>query len=332
MKTIIYPILLILTAVFSLNAYTQSYPELIKLSRAATEENYLETETKFNKTVKKHQKDPYVYCERYFLYRKFHKDDLALNDISKAIELMPSKYIFYESRIDLLLEMDKTTEAWKDINTIYAMDATIPDAHYYRGYYFLMLDSLQLALKHYNKAVSIYESNHAPCSIMSKCYRSRGRLNFALGYLNEAIHDFTKSLAKVRENKIDNLLMHRAKAFISINDTKNGWQDIGAAFASKPDTMTLAYLYALKGNSEEVNTLASFIVAHHTNSLHEHRSNVYNVACMYAILNNKTKALEYLEKSLQLGFNKFNWIQVDYDMKNIKELPEFITLINKYRK
>lgn len=32
-----------------------------------------------------------------------------------------------------------------------------------------------------------------------------------------------------------------------------------------------------------------------------------------------------------MGFNKFNWLLIDYDMKNIKNTPEFIALIEKYR-
>lgn len=137
MKSVFINCLFFFFVGFSLLANAQSYPELIKLTKSATKQNYEESEEKISKTVKKHKNDPYVYLERYFFYYKFYKNELALQDINKAIELMPSKYLFYEYRIDVLFEMDKLEDAWKDISTIYAMDKTIPDSYVYRGQYFL---------------------------------------------------------------------------------------------------------------------------------------------------------------------------------------------------
>lgn len=309
----------------------QGYKELYLLTKQATLKNYNEVENKINKAVKKSKNDANVYVERYSFYYKFHQYDLALQDINKAIELKPEKYIFYEFRADLYLEQDKLVELLQDVNTLMKMDATIPDAHVYKGRYLLQMDSLNEAFNSFDKAIQIYESNNAPCYVMSICYRSRAKLNFAFGKIDNAIADFTKAIAKARDTKKDNLLMLRANAYLAKEDIKNAYQDIGAAFANKPDTLTLAFLHALKGETKKLEEILPFIIDKQSKLPKQNGAKLYNVACVYAIINNKEKALEYLEKSTQNGYDKFNWIQADYDMKNIKNLPEFNALIQKYK-
>jgi tetratricopeptide (TPR) repeat protein len=313
------------------NLVAQDYTNLSKLRKQATKENYSEIEEKFSKAVKKNKNDANVYFERHQFYYKFHKDDLALQDINKAIELMPEKIIFYQYRADMFFDADSLDAMLLDVNTMMKMDAATPDAHVYKGRYLMKIDSINEAFNSFDKAIQIYESNNAPCFVMSICYSYRAGLNFAYGKLDEAISDFTKAISKVRNTRKDNLLMSRAKVFLAKTDTKNAYQDIGAAFVYKADTMTLAYLYALKSDQEKLNDIIIGIVAKKLKTNYREAVKLYNVACLYAIVNQKEKALEFLEKSLQLGYSNFNWIQVDYDMKNIKDLPAFSDLIQKYQ-
>lgn len=166
---------------------------------------------------------------------------------------------------------------------------------------------------------------------MSRCYRGRGNLNLAFGNTDKAIADFTKAITKARDAKKDNLLILRAKAQFLKNNISSAQADIEAALDYKPDTLTLGYIYALKGNAGEVEVLVPNILSKKASCDRCKASMIYDVACYFAILNNKEKALQYLEKSIQMGFNKFNWLLIDYDMKNIKNTPEFIALIEKYR-
>lgn len=58
----------------------------------------------------------------------------------------------------------------------------------------------------------------------------------------------------------------------------------------------------------------------------------YDAACLYARMDNKQKALEYLEKSFELGYLRFAHIARDQDLDSIREMNEFKALINKYNK
>jgi clan AA aspartic protease (TIGR02281 family) len=57
----------------------------------------------------------------------------------------------------------------------------------------------------------------------------------------------------------------------------------------------------------------------------------YDAACLYSRMDNKQKALEYLEKSLELGYRRFAHIERDQDMDSIRDMEEFKALILKYK-
>ena len=58
----------------------------------------------------------------------------------------------------------------------------------------------------------------------------------------------------------------------------------------------------------------------------------YDAACLYSRMKNKEKALEYLEKSLEMGYNRFAHIERDYDMDFVRDSEEYKALIKKYSK
>ena len=57
----------------------------------------------------------------------------------------------------------------------------------------------------------------------------------------------------------------------------------------------------------------------------------YDAACLYSRMDNKQKALEYLEKSLELDYRRFAHIERDQDMDPIRDMEEFKALILKYK-
>jgi hypothetical protein len=53
----------------------------------------------------------------------------------------------------------------------------------------------------------------------------------------------------------------------------------------------------------------------------------YNFACTYSLLNNKTLALENLQKSIKAGYEDYMHIQEDSDLDNIRLEPKYVSLI-----
>ena len=58
----------------------------------------------------------------------------------------------------------------------------------------------------------------------------------------------------------------------------------------------------------------------------------YDAACLYSRMENKEKALHYLEKAMEMGYRRFAHIERDHDMDFIRNSEEFKTVITKYKK
>ena len=55
----------------------------------------------------------------------------------------------------------------------------------------------------------------------------------------------------------------------------------------------------------------------------------YNVACAYALKGEKAPALQWLETSLDNGFDQFDHIEKDTDLDSLREEPKYKELMNR---
>lgn len=85
------------------------------------------------------------------------------------------------------------------------------------------------------------------------------------------------------------------------------------------------YAYEGLGLYEEAKAAMDSIIAHTPDDA----GNYYDAACLYSKMKDKNNALRYLEKSLELGFNRFAHIERDSDLDFIRNTPEFQKLIRK---
>jgi tetratricopeptide (TPR) repeat protein len=58
--------------------------------------------------------------------------------------------------------------------------------------------------------------------------------------------------------------------------------------------------------------------------------NYYEAACLYALTNKREEALNALKISFEKGNANFNHISIDDDLDNVKQMPEYISLYNKW--
>lgn len=58
----------------------------------------------------------------------------------------------------------------------------------------------------------------------------------------------------------------------------------------------------------------------------------YNIACVYSRQKKSKEALEALKQALEYGFDDFDWMEKDPDLDNIRDLPEFLNLVDLYKK
>jgi len=62
-------------------------------------------------------------------------------------------------------------------------------------------------------------------------------------------------------------------------------------------------------------------------SIFEHHTPIYNIACCEALLGNSKEALVFLKKAVDAGFRDVNHIENDADLKSLRHLDEYKTII-----
>lgn len=56
----------------------------------------------------------------------------------------------------------------------------------------------------------------------------------------------------------------------------------------------------------------------------------YDATCLYSIMDEKEKALDYLAKAFECGYRRISHMSADHDLDNIRELPEYKALLTEY--
>ena len=64
----------------------------------------------------------------------------------------------------------------------------------------------------------------------------------------------------------------------------------------------------------------------------KHGGKSYNLACLYAIRNQKAEALKYLERTLSRKEITVDFVEQDEDWKNLRNDPDFQDLLSRYKK
>ncbi len=158
-------------------------------------------------------------------------------------------------------------------------------------------------------------------------YYQRAYIKFlGLGDEDGAIDDFTKAI----------LLMPRYAYTYLTRGTlylRKGEKELAAQDFEK------TIEYDLKGELAEVSFYAYYYLGQKEKAIEvlnetladADKGNYYDAACFYSIAGDTQTAIDYLRRSLEMGFNRFAHIARDCDLDNIRNTDEFKALIDKYK-
>lgn len=90
----------------------------------------------------------------------------------------------------------------------------------------------------------------------------------------------------------------------------------------------LHYAYQGLGQYDKAIEVMNVIIARDSTD----KGSYYDAACLYSRMNNKEKALEYLRKSLELGYSRFSHMEKDQDLDLIRDTEEFKSLIQEFKR
>jgi tetratricopeptide (TPR) repeat protein len=325
---------------------------LVKLNK------YEEALKYYDKAIKIDPNYAAAYYETGKAYKNLKKYWLAINKYFKAISLDTAyNYLYYNIgdiyRYDKKI-MDSAIIYYNKYDQIYPGDY---DTKLEIGNSYYFSEDYNNAIKTYFVAIRIDSTKRSAYIGMGSSYNKlekndsaeyfyRRALhfspNYVLGYLNlgdiysamgksdSALANYLKAMAcdstykylsytigqlYLTDKKYDKAKFYFEEYVKLFPDTYHGYSGIG-------------YVYLKQGKNKKAQEYFELGLSKNDKEPWSY----YNLTCFYSLTNNNAKAIEYLEKALQNGFDNFEHLGTDTDVDNIRNLPEFKALIEKYKK
>ena len=297
------------------------------------------------------------YKVKIFLELAQHEFIYALAKVNeKVVKEKDNKIDWLNLRTSLYEDHDMYKEAIDDYNTIESLLSSPQIYIYYnRGDCYRELGEYDKAIDEYNEAIQLRESEYL--------YLSRADVKRLKGDYQAAIDDFSEAIALDPMNsyayyrrgwtkefledysealKDYNISIELDSEYIRTYETRGKLYKyhLNEPQLAKKDFETVLSLdqelkkggncrqfalFFLERVEEAVAFQDSILVKYPTSS------NYYNAACLYALMNNEEKSLQYLDIAFEKGYRNFIHIERDTDFDNIRNNPAFIALIEKWK-
>lgn len=183
-------------------------------------------------------------------------------------------------------------------------------------------------LGRFNEAIEAWDSILVKFPDYAWGYYRRGWFKQGIGDDEGAIEDFNMSSTidpdyVYNYESRGNIYLRQGKKELSMADFNKLME-----LENEPSKYeTVMYVYQTLGQNDKAIEVMDSIIARDTT----HVGNYYDAACLYSRMMDSEKALWYLEKCLSMGYKRFSHIAIDHDMDNIRESPEFKSMIQRYK-
>jgi adenylate cyclase len=279
--------------------------------------------------------DYYLKGRQYFYSMTAADFQHAIQMYNQAIELDPNYAIAFAGIADAWSHMYRFAEATQEnVNkaleaseTALVLDPDSAEGHASRGLSLFINDSYAEAEKHFETAMLLNPNLFESYYFYALCCNSQG--NF-----EKAARLFTQA---TEVNKAD----YQSQSFLGLAYTALGRHDdalkarrrtveiIEQQLDMNPDDMRALYIGAanLSSMDEKERALDWATRAYKAGS--DEPVVLYNVACTYALLGETLRALDLLDKAVELGWGDRAWLETDSDLNSLHSEARFQALLDK---
>lgn len=244
----------------------------------------------------------------------------------KAIEYYKKSYEIGKTDPELgrialcYTELENFPMALKYMNEFLKNDSSDIMNLYSRAYIEDELGMTKEAISDMDTFIEHYPDNYSG-------YFFRGSIKDHGGDMKGALEDYTKSITLYPE--FSRALITRGRLNLKMGDEEAAKQDFEAVLRldTIPESNSNAqYAFFFLGQKDKAVQWMGRILENEDGAY-----NNYDAACLYSLLGKTSEALKYLEKSLSKGFRRYSLIQRNEDLHNLRNLPEFKSLVRKYK-
>lgn len=258
----------------------------------------------------------WTYCQG-VLNEKAKKYDLAIEAYKKSMSKDPSDVTSYRiancyeelGNWNMAIEYtDKAIEIDPDDVSYKNMKANL---YWFSG-------NLEAAIKEVSKCIESEPENYF-------YYHRRGWFKEHNGDFDGALEDYTTSI--VLEPRHAYSFMTRGRLYLTRGETDKAKSDFEKCIQldtiPNGDSCAEFAYYYLGQQGKAIEFMDKMLED-------DAEGNYYDAACLYSLMKDKDKALDYLQKAFESGFNNFNHMLRDLDLDFIRDTQEYKDLIAKY--
>ncbi|MFZ2634563.1 MAG: tetratricopeptide repeat protein [Desulfosalsimonadaceae bacterium] len=248
------------------------------------------------------------------LFQKRQLND-ALIHAEKAISINSSHEKAHQLSGIILFEQEQFNQALAQFNVALNINPNLTTAHHYKGLIFLQKKQIGKALVSLKNALISDPNNEEARQIVR--------------HLEAKLTTSEQTLLRELEKDPDNgeLCIQLGKIYQAQGFNDKAIEQYKLVIRQHPESIDALYdLVALHADQGEYTTAIAYIKqaisCQPDNPAHE-----YNMACLFARQNQTSSALEWLKKALDKGYENWNQIRADEDLKSIRDTQGFKRLI-----
>ncbi len=252
----------------------------------------------------------YERTDRYVKAIPFYKESLAIESNKETANRISNCY-------NEIGDYDKALEY---CDQAIALDSTKTDYLYFKANILDNAGRSEEAIKVMDSYIAQNPEEYFP-------YYRRGWFKDHSGKTDEAIEDYTMAITLQPNDAYQYL--NRGVLLLQKGDKKKADEDFKQAVRldSVPDAPECAfYAYYYLGDMNKAIEMLDKALKKDAKAYY------YDAACFYSIMNDKDKAISYLQKALENGYRKFAHIKRDRDLNNIRSTAEYKAIMDEYEK
>lgn len=250
------------------------------------------------------------------------KYDKAIEYYEQALQKDRSD-VFYDRIARCYREMGNFQTALKYSNMAVEMDSTELDYRTRRVSINYELDNILAVLQDLDFCIK----QDSPNTYWYYC--RRGWYKDLAGDYEGALEDYTASITLYPSYPY--IYCSRGKLLLDMGETSAARKDFQKCL--ELDTIDMSemscafYAYYYLGDDKNAVRLMDTLLTHD-----ENEGNLYDAACLYSLMGDHAKAINYMRKAFEEGYNNFTHIERDHDLDNIRNDEEFKQLVAQYKK
>lgn len=202
-----------------------------------------------------------------------------------------------------------------------------------RAYVYKLRKEYTSSIADYDKAITMYKKDTLS---LVDLYIERSNVLIKQNNTSDALKDLQRAVAlkpgftsyyalgrffktTMKQNELGDGNLQKAMQ-MSLSETK-----------AKDTTTDYAYAAAMTGDKITTERLVSKFIIDASSKEGQLATAFHNAACMYTMLGNYNKALDYLDQSLAAGYTDFDHLLFDADLEALTNLPAYKTILTKHK-